>query len=409
MRFFILLIILIAIDVYAFQALRTIATPWSKAMRIGIFTPFVFISLLAYLYIVGGVQDWFDGWNKNAHIYGRAFVFIFFLSKLLVAVFMGLDDLRRLVLTAYNQFASNQPYDLSRSRFLSQVGLMLGAVPLLSLTYGMIRNTYRYKVHKVPIRVRNLPTGLDGLRIVQISDIHSGSFAFKEPISNGIDMINRLEPDLVFFTGDLVNSVANEMDPYVDLFSQIRAKEGIYSVVGNHDYGDYHQWSSAQEKLDNFEKLKNIHREMGWDLLLNENRMRTINGEQVAIIGVENYSALPRFHRYGDLSAASQGTSDAVFKMLLSHDPSHWNAQVTTDFLDIQLTLSGHTHGFQFGIEIPGWIKWSPSKYVYKQWAGLYQEGDQHLYVNRGFGVLGYPGRVGILPEITLIELKSLS
>jgi len=409
MRVLILLLILLVIDIYAFQAVRTIVTPWSRSFKLALYIPFILLSVLAYFYIIGGIQDWFEGWHKNAHIYLRALVFILFFSKLMIAIFIGLDDLRRLVLTVYNQFSSGPQYDLSRSRFLSQVGLTLGAIPLLSLTYGMIRNAYRYRVHTIPIKIKDLPQELDGLRIVQISDVHSGSFTFKEPIKHGIELINNLQADLVFFTGDLVNSVASEMEPYMDLFAQIQSKNGIYSIVGNHDYGDYHDWDSSKEKIGNFERLKSIHKEMGWTLLLNENRIVNIHDQEVAIIGVENYSAHPRFQRYGDLSTAYKGAQSAAIRLLLSHDPTHWNAQVTSQYQDINLTLSGHTHGFQFGLEIPGWIKWSPSKYVYKQWAGHYQQGDQHLYVNRGFGVLGYPGRVGILPEITLIELKSLS
>ena len=291
---------------------------------------------------------------------------------------------------------------------MAQLGLVVGAIPLVSLTYGILRNQYRYKLHRQSLAVPDLPAGLNGLRIIQLSDIHAGSFTFKDPIRNGIQMINDLDADLVLFTGDIVNIVADEMEPYMDLFSEIRGKYGVFSVLGNHDYGDYKAWTTAEEKDANFQKLIEVHKRLGWDLLLNEHRLLNIGDEQLAIIGVENTSALPRFRSYGDLTQAYDGTQNAGMRILLSHDPSHWDAEVVKSFKDIALTLSGHTHGFQFGIEIPGWIKWSPSKYVYKQWAGLYTQQKQHLYVNRGFGTLGYPGRVGILPEITLLELKSV-
>ena len=246
----------------------------------------------------------------------------------------------------------------------------------------------------------------DGLKIVQISDIHTGSFTRKEPVKGAIDLINQQQADLVFFTGDLVNSVASEVDNFLDVFNQIKSQYGVFSILGNHDYGDYVRWESAEAKHQNFEKLKDTHQHLGWDLMMNEHRIVEVKGEKVAVIGVENYSAHPRFPKYGDLEKAHKGTEVAVLKLLLSHDPTHWDDEVTRKFEDIAVTFSGHTHGFQFGLEIPGWIQWSPVKYVYKQWAGLYQNGSQYLYVNRGLGFLGYPGRVGILPEITVIELK---
>jgi predicted MPP superfamily phosphohydrolase len=275
------------------------------------------------------------------------------------------------------------------------------------LTYGILRNRHRYKVFNQSITLPNLPKSLDGLRIVQISDIHSGSFTLKEPVKGAIDLINQQNPDLVFFTGDLVNSVASEMDRFLDVFDKIRAKFGVFSVLGNHDYGDYVRWENVEMKKQNLQNLIVHHQKMGWDLLLNENRVLNINNEKVAVIGVENYSESRHFPKYGDLRKATDGIENTSLKLLLSHDPTHWSSQVITSYKDIDVTFSGHTHGMQFGIEIPGWLKWSPAKFIYKHWAGLYQEGKQFLYVNRGLGYLGYPGRVGILPEITVIELKS--
>jgi len=290
---------------------------------------------------------------------------------------------------------------------LSKFALMVGAIPFVSLLYGLIRNPYRYKLYKEKIAIRNLPKALNGLKIVQISDIHSGSFTFKEPVKKAIEIINEQKADLVFFTGDLVNSIAEEMERFVDVFDKIESKYGIFSVKGNHDYGDYHRWSNKEKKRLNTVQFEDIQKRLGWDLLLNEHRVLEINGEKLAIIGVENISSKVHFSKYGDLEKAYNGCEECPVKMLLSHDPSHWTAETIKNFKDIDLTLSGHTHGMQFGIEIPGWLKWSPIKYIYKQWAGLYKEGEQYLYVNRGLGFLGYPGRVGILPEITLLELET--
>ena len=406
MRLLVLLIVLIAIDFYAFQAVRSSGLAWPKGFRTGFSMIYLLGSVFCYLYIIGSATN-LVSWN-DSHLpqYLRALVFIIFISKFVIALFVGIDDIRRVIAWLFNRVAQPDSFSLSRSQFISQIGVLVGAIPLVSLTYGMWRNPYRYQLHQHKIKLDHLPPALNGLRIVQISDIHSGTFIFKEPLENAIQMINDLKADIVFFTGDLVNYAAAEMQPYIDVFSKIEARYGIYSVLGNHDYGDYHQWKSLGEKQANFEQLQETHRRLGWDLLRNEHRLIDINGEQIAVIGVENSSASPRFHNYGDLHKAHSGTDSAVLKVLLSHDPSHWDAEVTQKFKDISLTLSGHTHGFQFGIEIPGWIKWSPSKYVYKQWAGLYSEGNQHLYVNRGFGMLGYPGRVGILPEITCIELQ---
>lgn len=406
MRLFLFLSFLLIVDLYAFQAFKVLSQGWTRFPRISWMITYLVLSMIAYIYIIGSSNNWFEGLHKNVNIYMRAFVFILFFSKFFVALFVGIDDLRRLVLWITGQFAATSSPNLSRSNFLAQLGLVAGALPFVSLTYGILRNTYRYKLHRQPLRLKNLPPQLEGLRIVQISDVHSGSFTFKEPIRRGIEMINDLEPDLVFFTGDLVNTHAAEMEPYTDVFDKIQAKHGVYSILGNHDYGDYKSWPTHQDKQANFAALKEVHERMGWNLLLNENRILDVNGSSLAVIGVENISGSNRFVTYGDLKKAYAGSEHADLKVLLSHDPSHWSSEVIHAFKDIQLTLSGHTHGFQFGIEIPGWVKWSPSKYVYKHWAGLYQQQDQHLYVNRGFGVLGYPGRVGILPEITLLELE---
>ena len=406
MRLFFIIFFLVAVDIYAFQAFRTLAQGWSANTRTIFYLMFWSVPVLTVLYFFASSAGWTAGWGKNANTYLGTFIFIAYLSKFLIIPLLLVDDVRRMATLAYHGLTGEQPFDPSRSRFITQMGVFLASIPFMSLTYGVIRNAYRYKVFRRTLHLDDLPEELDGLRIVQISDIHSGSFTFKEPIRNAIDLINSQDADLVFFTGDLVNSSADEMDNFLDVFDKIETKHGVYSVLGNHDYGDYHNWPSPEAKKANMEKLKQTHRDLGWDLLLNEHRQIDIRGEKVAVIGVENYSAHPRFPKYGDLEQAYQGAETASLKLLLSHDPSHWRDEVISQFKDIAVTFSGHTHGMQFGVEIPGWFKWSPIKYVYKDWAGIYRHDKQYLYVNRGLGFLGYPGRVGILPEITVIDFK---
>lgn len=404
MRFLMLILFLLAIDIYAFQAFRVLAQSWSSTARTALTVVYWAIPVFAILLMLIAEFTNFPQTNKGVYTILRTLVFISYFSKFVILPFLLIDDLRRLVTLGITKFNHKSGVDVSRSRFLSQLGVVLGTVPFLSLTYGIIRNPYRYKVFRETVKIDNLPPELEGLKIVQISDIHSGSFTFKEPVKHSIELINQENADLVFFTGDLVNNIADEMEHFMDVFDKINAKHGVFSVLGNHDYGDYAAWSSPDAKKANLDKLKGIHKTLGWNLLLNENQVLELNGHQVAIIGVENYSMLARFPKYGDLHQAYQGAENAKLKLLLSHDPTHWDGQVLKLFQDIDITFSGHTHGFQFGIEIPG-FKWSPAQFMYRQWAGLYQQGKQYLYVNRGLGFLGYPGRVGILPEVTVIEL----
>lgn len=300
-------------------------------------------------------------------------------------------------------------FDAGRSDFMSKFALLLSGLPFGLLSYGVLRNPYRYKLRKHDIYIKNLPDDFEGFKIVQISDIHAGSFFLKEPVKSSVSLINSCKPDIVFFTGDLVNNHSDEIEDYFDVFDKIESKHGVYSVLGNHDYGDYHRWNSAEEKAENFQKMIQAHKRLGWHLLLNEHVKIPVGNSKLGVIGVENYSMAMHFPKYGDLAKACRGAEDADLKILLSHDPTHWDGQVVKDYKDIALTLSGHTHGFQFGVEIPGWLKWSPSQFVYKRWAGLYRQEDQHLYVNRGLGFLAYPGRVGILPEVTELVLKKMA
>jgi len=306
-------------------------------------------------------------------------------------------------------FNKEVTFDYSRKKFISQLALIAGAIPLVTLVNGAVRNAYRFKVYSTKVPIKNLPKSFEQLKIVQISDLHTGSMIYADRLQEAVDMINAIQPDLVFFTGDIVNAVADEIEPFVNVLSGIQSKLGIYSVLGNHDYGYYHRFDKDDKKnaiatAANLEKLKGYYKKLGWQLLNNENRTIEIGNSKLAIIGVENWSNKRYFLSKGDLKKAYIGCEDCTVKILLSHDPTHWRGEVVEQYKDIDLTLSGHTHGFQFGVEIP-WIKWSPAKYAYKEWAGLYKEGNQHIYVNRGIGHLGYPGRIGILPEITEIAL----
>jgi predicted MPP superfamily phosphohydrolase len=282
------------------------------------------------------------------------------------------------------------------------VGMTL--IPFTAFIYGMARGAFNYKVHKVKVVLPNLPNEFNGLKILQISDIHSGSFVSTNPLEEAVKIINLQKADVVFFTGDLVNDRTTETDMVKEVLSKITAPMGVFSILGNHDYGDYVKWDSAEAKHKNLEDLKKVHSQLGWRLLMNEHVSLKRGDAEIAVLGIENWGGNLNFPKYGDMKKAHAGTEKYPVKLLLSHDPSHWSMQVREEYKDVDITFSGHTHGFQFGIEIPG-FKWSPSQYVYKQWAGLYSKDNQHLYVNRGLGFLGYPGRLGISPEITVMEL----
>lgn len=406
MRYLVPFLLICLFDWYAFQAFEVIAANWSESEQLLLCSVYWSIPIIATIVILNTLTGRTANWNQRYLHLLRAFLMIAYFSKLFIVAVLLLEDISRLLLYLFDAIFGNQSLELARSVTMAKMAIGIGTIPFVTLIYGMFRNPYRYKVFSETVEIDNLPEAIDGLKIVQISDIHSGSFKAKEPVRNAIEMINQQQADLVFFTGDLVNSVAHEMEQFMDVFDKIQAKYGVFSILGNHDYGEYVRWSSEEAKQHNFEQLIKTHQELGWDLMRNENRILNINGENVAIIGVENFSASPRFQQYGDLERAYEGTENSILKLLLSHDPTHWTYEVTKSFQDIAITFSGHTHGMQFGLEIAKWFKWSPSKYVYKEWAGLYQEGEQYLYVNRGLGFLAYPGRVGILPEITVIHLK---
>lgn len=400
-RTVIFLFILLMLDLYVGTAVKSLSS------RKWILYAFWILNFLSYIFLLlYFTADLRNNSSKILAIYPGAFIFIWYFSKLFFVPFLLIDDLRRGVSFAYAKLTSADEFDAGRSKVLMALGLGFFIFPFSTLFYGIVRNPYRYTVHEVDVEIVGLPLELEGFKIVQISDIHSGTFVFKEAVRRGVEMINALEPDVFVFTGDLVNTFSYEIDDYIEVFDKIQAKFGKYSILGNHDYGDYHDWPTVGDKDNNFNHLLDVHKRLGWDLLLNEHRNIEVSGHQISVIGVENFSASSRFPKHGDLIKATANLPLNSIKVLLTHDPSHWRYEVVEKYKEISLTLSGHTHGFQYGIEIPGFVSWSPSKYIYKEWAGLYREGEQNLYVNRGFGVLGYPGRVGILPEITKIVLK---
>lgn len=406
MRFIILILFFFLFDWYAFQGVAQVSEPWSLVATWLTFGIYWSIPVLAIAIMIAFGNSNFFETRQELFTKLRAILTGAYLGKLLIILILIVGDLGRLLVEVFQSLTGGGGIWTNRPDLVAQVAVAAGVLLFLLLSYGVFRNRHRYKIIRQKVKINSLPDALRGLRIIQISDIHSGSFTVKEPIKEAIEMINNEAVDLVFFTGDLVNNLAREMQPFLDIFNKIKSKYGVFSITGNHDYGDYVRWESIEAKQANFKELIHTHQSLGWDLILNENRLLEINGEKVAIIGVENYSARGRFSNYGNLPKAAEGTDGAALKLLLSHDPSHWRDQVLEQFEDIAITFSGHTHGMQFGFEIPGWFKWSPIKYVYKEWAGLYQSGKQYLYVNRGFGFLGYPGRVGILPEITVIELE---
>lgn len=408
----ILIGLMIVLDVYIFQAVRLLAQPAGQRTRLIIYSIYWVISALALITLL--LLPYFQFSQQGKFVRSTIFAIVIglFFAKVVAALFFLVDDIRRGIQWIATKlfFRNTEGEDLqegtgiSRSVFMSWMGVIAGSGLFGTLIYGF-GNKYRYQIRKIPLSFSNLPPAFRGLRVVQLSDIHSGSFTNKEAVMRGVEKVLELKPDLILFTGDLVNNIAEEMKDYMDVFDKLRAPMGVYSVLGNHDYGDYAQWESAAAKKANLEELKQVHGRLGWKLLLDEHVVFERGEDKIALIGVQNISGRRSFQTYGNLSRAYAGVEALPFKILMSHDPSHWESEIIPSYTDIDLTLSGHTHGMQFGVELPG-FKWSPVQYVYKQWAGVYEAGKQQLYVNRGFGFIGYPGRVGILPEITLLEFS---
>lgn len=393
------LIVLICIDLYVYNSLKSLFK--RKLFK------YVFLTLTSFGYggIIYGVFVGYQQWSATIRVLLIGYFFISYIPKILsiipLLISNAIDLFRYFFKNTTNQVSTD-----SRKKFLKQIAIGTIGVFGGSLLYGIIRGAYQLNIATTRLSFEHLPKSFHKFKIIQISDLHLGSFLNTHFLDKAIDTINSLQPDAVFFTGDLVNYQTDEAYAFENSLKKLKSKHGIFSVLGNHDYGDYVKWENNAQKKANFNDMVSFHKKLGWNLLLNNVGSITINNEKIDVLGVENWGAMARFPKYGNLKKTYQSSKNN-FKILLSHDPSHWESEVLS-YADISLTLSGHTHGMQFGIEIPGWLKWSPVQWIYKQWAGIYQKNNQYLYVNRGLGFIGYPGRVGISPEITLLELYSV-
>jgi len=419
--------IILILDVYVFSVLQLVTRHFGGVFKIPVYTVYWSVCVL----VVGVMLAFPYVRMSQKKLIVRNYVFAIIigivLAEMSASLFFVIDDIRRGIIWVFAQFGAGSSFigvdgGIHRSVILSWLGLGVGGTLFAMLMYGFT-NKYNYQVRRVKLSFDNLPPAFKGFKIVQLSDIHSGSLKNKEAVNKGVDIILKEHADLILFTGDLVNDRATEMNDYTDIFSRLRAPMGVYSVLGNHDYGDYYAWPDKSEthraaeaaagkhvftpmQKQSIEKLKEMQAQMGWRLLMNEHVVLEKNGQKIALIGIENWGGKGNFAKYGRMDLAHAGTEQYPFKILMSHDPSHWDVEVRPKYPDIDLTLAGHTHGMQFGIELPR-VKWSPVQWMYRNWAGLYEHGKQKLYVNRGFGFIGYPGRVGILPEITVIELDT--
>ncbi len=412
-RLFLFLILSFAVllfDLYAYQGLKVVINGFpgitQRIIKV-IFWGLTVITLLSFILYE----------PLSSHDKGRKVLMIIatigvanILGKLLFAIWLLIDDAFRGIQWVWKKL--NPPIKdtnsgISRNEFLAGIGAISATIPVLTMTWGVVSGAHDYTIRRRKLNIANLPANFEGYKILQISDIHCGSFWNRTAVKRGVEMINAEAADAVFFTGDIVNNKASELEDWTDVFSKIKSKDGVFSVLGNHDYGDYVPWETPAQKQDNLQQLMRLQREdLGWDLLINEHRMLERGGERISVIGIENWGAKGRFPKYGDLKKATEGISNDTVQLLLSHDPSHWKEQVIPEYPYINAMFAGHTHGMQFGIEV-GSIKWSPVRYFYPEWADLYKQGNQQLYVNRGFGYIGYPGRFGILPEITVFTLHS--
>lgn len=414
-RFIIFLSILIFVEFYAYQAVRHYFSGYSLTTRNIALGVYIGVSAIIWL----GFFAFREAFAKPDWSWARIFVStLFFLTapaKIIISLILIIDDVIRVGKWIVQKLMpkGDTPLEvvqhvaegISRNDFLVNTALGSGALLAGTMSFGILSGAHDYRVRKKTLLLPNLPKSFDGITIAQISDVHSGSFYNKVAVKGGIETILNQKPDMIFFTGDLVNDRAVEMKGWVEVFSKLKAPMGVYSTLGNHDYGDYAAWSSVQEKQKNLQDLIDTHKQMGWNIMMNENKIFSESGDKIAVLGIENFGAKGHFPKYGKLDLAHKNTEEAAVKILLSHDPSHWDYEVNKKYKDIDLMFAGHTHGMQFGIEI-GDFRWSPVQYMYDQWADLYKKDQQYLYVNRGFGYIGFPGRVGILPEITVITLK---
>jgi hypothetical protein len=393
-------LIVFLVEFYTFQTIKTVTK--SKAVRwVWVLVGFaIYVNLFYVIFTTPRSAG-----QTKAFQWAVGLLLTTLIPKVIMLLFMFGEDVVRVTQKVISYLSAGETNPIAgRRKFISQLALGIAALPFAGFLYGIIQGRFNYKVLKYQLSFKDLPEAFDGFTITQISDIHSGSFRNKEKIEYGVNMINQQESDMILFTGDIVNNKADEMDDWIDVFKKLNAKHGKYSILGNHDYGDYIDWPTEEDKANNFKAVKEVHPKIGFELLCNENRIIEKDGQTIALVGVENWGK--GFKRVGDLDKAIKGVHKEDFKILMTHDPSHWDAKVKENDFNYHLTLSGHTHGLQMGIEIPGFFRWSPSQYVYKQWAGLYEEAGRYINVNRGFGYHAFPGRVGIWPEITVIELK---
>lgn len=405
----VVVVIFLLIDWYVFSGIRSIFINQNRSRKKLIFSLYWGLSIYCIIafFLFQFFADTSLSRTTSAILSGSFFVVFF--TKLFISLFLLVADTKKLVSWVLGYGSTPERIEgkkITRSQFLVKSGMIAGAIPFASMGFGILSGAYDYRIIHQKISLSSLPKAFHGLKIVQISDIHSGSFYNQKAVLGGIEMALREKPDVIFFTGDLVNNRSSEMEDYVELFEKLQAPMGVFSILGNHDYGNYSHWKSDLAKRQNMEDMYAIHKQMNWRLLRNESAILETGTENLGIIGVENWGKSSWMPKLGDMKKALEGTEDVGCKILLSHDPSHWDHEVNTKYHDIELTLSGHTHGMQFGVEVGG-IKWSPVKYLYPRWAGLYQEGNQQLYVNRGFGFLAFPGRIGMPPEITVLELVS--
>lgn len=397
-NFFILIGIFFLLEFYVYQAFKTlVSNPYGRVFYLG-------ATLVIYIIICYNLLQINRNTDANRLYIVTTLFFVAVVPKILTAVFLLIDDILRVSLWGFEYFTSNSTHLPERRKFLSWMGLGLAGVVSALVLDGVVFGKYRHRVRKVKLKIKNLPASFKGYKVIQISDVHSGSFSNPEKLRDAINLINEQNADLVLFTGDMVNNLATEFVPMVPLFQSIKAKDGKYSVLGNHDYGDYVEWASPQEKAENLEYLIQLQKQAGFNMLRNSNVKIEKNGESLYILGVENWGLKP-FPQLGDLDKALEGVPQQAVKILMSHDPTHFDEKMKQHPTDIALTLSGHTHGMQFGLDLKN-HRWSPVQYRYPKWADLYESNGKYLYVNRGFGVIGFSGRVGMLPEITLIELQ---
>ena len=400
------LALIVLAEYYGYQAVRTATQHLEPGSRRGVAVVYWVLTVLVW-----GLALWAGNTRQTGNTVLKSYLMslplLLLASKLFMLLPLLLEDFTRLgrwVVSNSARPASTAAVTIPRSEFLARFTLALGAVPAVALLWGMLKGGTDYTVRRVTLRFPNLPPAFDGFKVLQISDLHTGSFGSTEPLERAVGIINQQGADLILMTGDLVNNRATEVEPHIPALRGLKSELPIFSSLGNHDYGDYVSWESPADKRANLERLMQNHAKIGWTLLNDTSHTIERGGDKIAVLGVQNWSSHANFPKHGNLPRAHAASGDAPFKILLSHDPSHWEAQVL-NYPDIDLTLSGHTHGMQFGVNLP-FMKWSPVKYVYKQWAGLYEQGRQKLYVNVGLGFLGYPGRVGFLPEITVFELR---